>query len=136
MLYVDETVKRHRLRLHQKTRPLVTEICEATKSEDEKDAEKLYQKILAVITLLSGLGSPVVPSILRYLWVLLRYQFNNTVESYINSNDLSTKCGQSRWCLHFYLKLLFFHLWNNLSYFNHHTIASMNRRRNCSDMSM
>jgi len=50
----DETVKRHRLRLHQKTGPLVAEICETNKLESEKDTEKLYQKILAVITLLSN----------------------------------------------------------------------------------
>lgn len=61
----DETVKRHRLRLHQKTGPLVAEICEANKLEGGKDTEKLYQKILAVITLLSGLGSPTVSSVLR-----------------------------------------------------------------------
>lgn len=62
----DETVKKHRLRLHQKTRPLVAEICEA-KLGGGKDAERFYQKILAVITLLSGLGSPAIPSILRYI---------------------------------------------------------------------
>lgn len=61
----DETVNRHRLRLHQKTGPLVAEICETNKLESGKDTEKLYQKILAVITLLSGLGSPTVPTILR-----------------------------------------------------------------------
>lgn len=61
----DETVKRHRLRLHQKTGPLVAEICETDKLENGKDTEKLYQKILIVITLLSGLGNPTVPSTLR-----------------------------------------------------------------------
>ncbi|KYQ50231.1 hypothetical protein ALC60_10685 [Trachymyrmex zeteki] len=71
----DETVKRHRLRLHQKTAPLVAEICESNKLESGKDTEKLYQKILAVITLLSGLGSPTVPSILREVSVALQSVF-------------------------------------------------------------
>ncbi|XP_011174414.1 cilia- and flagella-associated protein 206 [Solenopsis invicta] len=71
----DETVKRHRLRLYQKTRPLVTDICEINKLESGKDTEKLYQKILAVITLLSGLGSPTVPSILREVSVALQSVF-------------------------------------------------------------
>lgn len=66
ILSPDETVKKHRLRLHQKTGPLVAEICETTKLESGKDTERYYQKILAVITLLSGLGSPTVPSILKY----------------------------------------------------------------------
>ncbi|XP_011878807.1 PREDICTED: UPF0704 protein C6orf165 homolog [Vollenhovia emeryi] len=71
----DETVKRHRLRLHQKTGPLVVEICETSKLESGKDTEKLYQKILAVITLLSGLGSPTVPSHLREVSVALQSVF-------------------------------------------------------------
>ncbi|KYN19793.1 PREDICTED: UPF0704 protein C6orf165 homolog [Trachymyrmex cornetzi] len=71
----DETVKRHRLRLHQKTAPLVAEICETNKLESGKDTEKLYQKILAVITLLSGLGSPTVPSVLREVSVALQSVF-------------------------------------------------------------
>ncbi|KAM0730404.1 Cilia and flagella-associated protein 206 [Formica fusca] len=68
----DETVKKHRLRLHQKTGPLVAEICETTKLESGKDTERYYQKILAVITLLSGLGSPTVPSILKEVSLALR----------------------------------------------------------------
>ncbi|XP_077266992.1 cilia- and flagella-associated protein 206 [Temnothorax americanus] len=71
----DETVKRHRLRLHQKTAPLVAEICETNKLESGKDTEKLYQKILAVITLLSGLGSPTVSSVLREVSVALQSVF-------------------------------------------------------------
>ncbi|KMQ94994.1 hypothetical protein RF55_4818 [Lasius niger] len=71
----DETVKKHRLRLHQKTGPLVAEICETTKLKSEKDTERFYQKILAVITLLSGLGSPTVPSILREVSVALQSVF-------------------------------------------------------------
>ncbi|XP_011263065.1 cilia- and flagella-associated protein 206 [Camponotus floridanus] len=71
----DETVKKHRLRLHQKTRPLVAEICETTKLDTGKDTERFYQKILAVITLLSGLGSPAIPSILREVSVALQSVF-------------------------------------------------------------
>ncbi|KAL0129841.1 hypothetical protein PUN28_001831 [Cardiocondyla obscurior] len=74
----DETVKRHRLRLHQKTGPLVTEICETNKLESEKDTEKLYQKILVVITLLSGLGNPTVSSILREVSVALQSVFQTS----------------------------------------------------------
>lgn len=69
MFYSDETVKRHRLRLHQKTGPLIAEIYETNKLESEKDTEKLYQKVLVVITLLSGLGSPTDSAILRYLTI-------------------------------------------------------------------
>ncbi|XP_070170518.1 cilia- and flagella-associated protein 206 [Polyergus mexicanus] len=68
----DETVKKHRLRLHQKTGSLVGEICETTKLESGKDTERYYQKILTVITLLSGLGSPTVPSILKEVSLALR----------------------------------------------------------------
>ncbi|XP_012062355.1 PREDICTED: UPF0704 protein C6orf165 homolog [Atta cephalotes] len=71
----DETVKRHRLRLYQKTASLIAEICETNKLESGKDTEKLYQKILTVITLLSGLGSPMVPSVLREVSVALQSVF-------------------------------------------------------------
>ncbi|XP_012543365.2 cilia- and flagella-associated protein 206 [Monomorium pharaonis] len=71
----DETVKRHRLRLYQKTGPLIAEICETNKLESEKDTEKLYQKILAVITLLSALGSPTIPSILKEVSMALQSIF-------------------------------------------------------------
>ncbi|EZA52577.1 hypothetical protein X777_08060 [Ooceraea biroi] len=71
----DETVKRHRLRLHKKTGPLVAEICEANELQSKKDTEKLYQKILAVIILLSGLGSPTVPSVLREVSIALQSVF-------------------------------------------------------------
>ncbi|KAL6262791.1 hypothetical protein P5V15_005581 [Pogonomyrmex californicus] len=71
----DETVKKHRLRLHQKIGPLVAEICETKKLETGKDTEKLYQKILVVITLLSGLGSPTISSILREVSVALQSVF-------------------------------------------------------------
>ncbi|KAG5338441.1 CF206 protein, partial [Acromyrmex heyeri] len=71
----DETVKKHRLRLHQKTAPLIAEICETNKLESGKDTGKLYQKILTVITLLSGLGSPTVPSVLREVSIALQSVF-------------------------------------------------------------
>ncbi|XP_011140290.2 LOW QUALITY PROTEIN: cilia- and flagella-associated protein 206 [Harpegnathos saltator] len=74
----DETVKRHRLRLHQKTGPLVAEICETGKLRGAKDTEKLYQKILTVITLLSGLGSPTIPSVLREVSVALQSVFQTS----------------------------------------------------------
>ncbi|KAL6446763.1 hypothetical protein ACFW04_001295 [Cataglyphis niger] len=85
----DETVKKHRLRLHQETGPLVAEICETTKLENEKDTEKYYQKILAVITLLSGLGSPTVPSILREVSLAMR--------SVLNISELPTFVSFSKW---------------------------------------
>ncbi|KAG7189976.1 hypothetical protein KM043_006136 [Ampulex compressa] len=71
----DETIKKHRLRLHQKTGPLVMEICATTKIENGRESEKLYQKILVVIALLSGLGNPTVPSILREVSVALQSVF-------------------------------------------------------------
>jgi len=67
IMITDETIKRHRLQLQQKIEPLVTEIYETHKLRNAKDIEKFYQKILAVITLLSGLGSPTIPSVLKYL---------------------------------------------------------------------
>ena len=62
----DETIKKHRLRLHKKTGPLVSEICETHVLEDDRDIERLYQKILVVITLLSGLGNPMIAPVLKY----------------------------------------------------------------------
>lgn len=62
--FIDETVRRHRLRLHQK--PMVAEICETDRLANKQDSERLYQKMLVVITVLSGLGNPTVPSVLRY----------------------------------------------------------------------
>jgi len=63
----DETIQRHRIQLNQKIEPLITEIYETCKLQSTKELEKFYQKILAVITLLSGLGRPTVPSVLKYL---------------------------------------------------------------------
>lgn len=61
----DDTIKKHRLRLHKKTGPLVTEICETESLDDDTDIERFYQKILVVITLLSGLGNPMVAPVLK-----------------------------------------------------------------------
>nr|XP_012136219.1 PREDICTED: UPF0704 protein C6orf165 homolog isoform X2 [Megachile rotundata] len=71
----EETVKRHRLRLHQKTGPMVAEICETEKISNNTEAEKLYQKMLVVITVLSGLGNPTVPRVLREVSVALQSVF-------------------------------------------------------------
>ncbi|XP_051164030.1 cilia- and flagella-associated protein 206-like [Leptopilina boulardi] len=68
----DEIIKKHRLRLHEKTASLVREICETKKLDSDRDMEKLYQKILVVITLLSGLGNPTVPSVLREVSLALQ----------------------------------------------------------------
>ncbi|XP_066587430.1 cilia- and flagella-associated protein 206 isoform X2 [Prorops nasuta] len=71
----EEVIKNHRLCFHQKTGPLVSEICEKESIEGDRDAERLYQKILVVITLLSGLGNPTTPSILREVSVALQSIF-------------------------------------------------------------
>ncbi|XP_076382712.1 cilia- and flagella-associated protein 206 [Megalopta genalis] len=80
----DETVKRHRLRLHEKTGPMVAEICEVEKLSSKQDSEKLYQKMLVVITVLSGLGNPTVPSVLREVSVALQSVFQpSELEAYV-----------------------------------------------------
>ncbi|XP_043519912.1 cilia- and flagella-associated protein 206-like isoform X1 [Frieseomelitta varia] len=80
----DETVKRHRLRLHQKTGPIVAEICQTEKLANKQESEKLYQKMLVVITFLSGLGNPTVPSVLREVSVALQSVFQpSELEQYI-----------------------------------------------------
>jgi hypothetical protein len=43
----------------------MTEICEINKLSDTKDMEVLYQKMLVIITLLSGMGDPTLPIVLR-----------------------------------------------------------------------
>lgn len=64
-LFLDEVVKRYRLRLHQKTGPLVAEICKTEKITSKQEYEKLYQKMLTVITILSGLGNPTVVAVIQ-----------------------------------------------------------------------
>lgn len=64
-LFLDEVVKRYRLRLHQKSGPLVAEICKTEKIANRQEFEKLYQKILTVITILSGLGNPTVTAVIQ-----------------------------------------------------------------------
>ncbi|KAK2583789.1 hypothetical protein KPH14_009690 [Odynerus spinipes] len=71
----DELIKKHRFNLHRKTAPLVTEICETKKVESEQEAEKLYQKIIIVITLLSGLGNPTLTNTLREVTATLQSVF-------------------------------------------------------------
>lgn len=66
MYIADETIKKYRQRLLKKSCPLIIEICETTRVNTDREMEKLYQKILVVITLMSGLGNPMVPSILKY----------------------------------------------------------------------
>ncbi|XP_076229195.1 cilia- and flagella-associated protein 206 [Nomia melanderi] len=80
----DETVRRHRLRLHQKTGPMVAEICETERLTNKQDSERLYQKMLVVITVLSGLGNPTVPSVLREVSVALQSVFQpSELEAYV-----------------------------------------------------
>ncbi|KAK0086606.1 hypothetical protein PV325_002915 [Microctonus aethiopoides] len=61
----NETIKKYRQRLLKKSCPLIIEICETTRVNTDREMEKLYQKILVVITLMSGLGNPMIPSILK-----------------------------------------------------------------------
>ncbi|XP_043265625.1 cilia- and flagella-associated protein 206-like [Colletes gigas] len=80
----DETVKRHRLRLHQKTGPMVAEICVTDNVANKQESERLYQKMLVVITVLSGLGNPTVSSVLREVSVALQSVFQpSELESYV-----------------------------------------------------
>ncbi|CAK9824752.1 Cilia- and flagella-associated protein 206 [Anthophora retusa] len=80
----DETVKRHRLRLHQKTGPMVAEICDTEKISNKQESDKLYQKMLVVITFLSGLGNPTVPSVIREVSVALQSVFQPVeLEQYV-----------------------------------------------------
>ncbi|KOC59228.1 UPF0704 protein C6orf165 like protein [Habropoda laboriosa] len=71
----DETVKGHRLRLHQKTGPMVAEICHTEKISNKQESERLYQKMLVVVTFLSGLGNPTVPLVVREVSVALQSVF-------------------------------------------------------------
>ncbi|XP_076234575.1 cilia- and flagella-associated protein 206 [Calliopsis andreniformis] len=83
----DETVKRHRLRLHQKTGPIVAEICETEKIANNRECEKLYQKMLLIITALSGLGNPGVPSVLREVSMALQSVFQlGELEQYVKQS--------------------------------------------------
>ncbi|XP_023247077.1 cilia- and flagella-associated protein 206-like [Copidosoma floridanum] len=58
-------VKKCRSRLAHKTAPLSKEICDTVKLDSTREMERLYQKILVFITLLSGLGDPTLPPVLR-----------------------------------------------------------------------
>ncbi|KAJ8686759.1 hypothetical protein QAD02_022553 [Eretmocerus hayati] len=68
----DTTIKAHRTRIVHKTAPLVREICETKQLDSGNEIEKLYQKMLVVLTLLSGLGNPTKPSVLREVAIALQ----------------------------------------------------------------
>ncbi|XP_011496909.1 PREDICTED: UPF0704 protein C6orf165 homolog [Ceratosolen solmsi marchali] len=68
----DSIIKKHRDRLIYKTAPLVKEICDVNKLDNTKEMEVLYQKMLVVITLLSGLGNPTLPVVLREVAIALQ----------------------------------------------------------------
>ncbi|XP_008205959.1 cilia- and flagella-associated protein 206-like isoform X1 [Nasonia vitripennis] len=68
----ESIIKKHRTKLASKTSPLVKEICEVNKLENAREIERLYQKMLVVITLLSGLGNPTIPTILREVAIALQ----------------------------------------------------------------
>ncbi|XP_011296767.1 UPF0704 protein C6orf165 homolog [Fopius arisanus] len=65
-------IKKHRQRLEKRTQLLVKEICDLKDLINKKDTEKLYQKILVIITLASGLGNPMDTSVLRETSVALQ----------------------------------------------------------------
>ncbi|KAF7991410.1 hypothetical protein HCN44_002972 [Aphidius gifuensis] len=68
----NEIVKKHRQKIKKKTSPLVEEICKTTIASNDRDIDKLYQKILIVITLLSGLGNPMEPTVLKEVAIALQ----------------------------------------------------------------
>ncbi|XP_014605255.1 PREDICTED: UPF0704 protein C6orf165-like [Polistes canadensis] len=81
----DEIIKKHRLSLHRKTNPLVTEICKTNKINNDQEMEKLYQKMILVITLLSGLGNPAVTNTLREVTAALQSVFQpSELSNYVN----------------------------------------------------
>lgn len=63
--FSEAIVAKHRQRIKNKTAFLIREICEENELNNARDIEKLYQKMLVVITVLSGLGNPTVPEVLR-----------------------------------------------------------------------
>ncbi|XP_076651143.1 cilia- and flagella-associated protein 206 isoform X2 [Halictus rubicundus] len=63
---------------------MVAEICETEKLSNTQNSERLYQKMLVVITVLSGLGNPTVPSVLREVSVALQSVFQpSELEAYV-----------------------------------------------------
>ncbi|XP_048506844.1 cilia- and flagella-associated protein 206 isoform X2 [Athalia rosae] len=69
----DEVIAKHRKCIYTKTAPLLKEICNTTlQKSTEQDIEKLYQKIVVFVILLSGLGNPSVPAVLREASVALQ----------------------------------------------------------------
>lgn len=51
--------------MKKKTDILTEEVCKETKLNNPREIEVLYQKMLVVIIILSGLGNPTVPEVMR-----------------------------------------------------------------------
>ncbi|KAL7306099.1 hypothetical protein TKK_0001552 [Trichogramma kaykai] len=71
----EDIIKKHRSCLAQKTLPLIKEICDFAVLDNTTALEQLYQKILVVITILSGLGDPTISIILREVGLALHSVF-------------------------------------------------------------
>lgn len=62
---LDEVIKKYRQRLEKKLCPLINEVCETSRVNTDRDIEKIYEKILIVITIMSGLGDSMTPAVLK-----------------------------------------------------------------------
>lgn len=51
---------------------MVAEICQTNRVPNDHEIDKLYQKVLIIITLLSGLGSPMDPPVLKEVAIALQ----------------------------------------------------------------
>ncbi|XP_015119230.1 cilia- and flagella-associated protein 206 [Diachasma alloeum] len=65
-------IKKHRQRLERKSQWLVNEICDVKRIITERDSEKLYEKIIVIITLVSRLGNAMDTSVFRETSVALQ----------------------------------------------------------------
>nr|XP_046475202.1 cilia- and flagella-associated protein 206-like [Neodiprion pinetum] len=91
----DEAILKHRKCLYTKTAPLLREICNATlQKSTEQDAEKLYQKMVIFIVLLSGLGNPSVPGVLREASAALHSVYRISEVNHFVTLPLERKEGQ------------------------------------------
>ncbi|XP_057340073.1 cilia- and flagella-associated protein 206-like [Microplitis mediator] len=61
----NEVIKKYRQRLEKKLCPLINEVCETSRVNTDRDIEKIYEKILIVITIMSGLGDSMTPAVLK-----------------------------------------------------------------------
>ncbi|XP_074095863.1 cilia- and flagella-associated protein 206 isoform X1 [Cotesia typhae] len=61
----SDVIRKCRQRLEKKLCPLISEICEISRVAADRDIEKIYQKILIVITMMSGLGNSMTPPVLK-----------------------------------------------------------------------